>query len=74
MYFIQYDQKSQKTRQLGSLPAHYFMNQRFPRRAVFAGSSEKDPAFRISHQFSQEISSFLAKNQNTLKIARFSNY
>ena len=61
-WFIQYGLKPQKSRQSGSLWAHYFMNQNFPGHAVFAGSSEKDPAFRILNQFPQKISSFLAKN------------
>ena len=54
------------------------MNQILPGHAVFAGSSEKDPAFRISNQFSPKISSFLAKKncqkQHILIIIEWSGF
>ena len=74
LWFIQYGQKTQKSRQSGSLQAHYFMNQICSGHAVFAGSSEKDPSFRISTQFFLKICSFLLKNFFPSKITHFRHY
>ena len=57
-------QNTQKSRQSGSLRAHYFMNQNYPGHAVFTGSSEKVSEIQKSTIDNQYMTSCQISNQS----------